>query len=70
MRIELTMSKFEQELRVRLAAGEDPEAVACWYMRVLIKANLPYEALSPFEREFEQRMRSAALRWQRQRSRH
>jgi hypothetical protein len=64
------MSKFEQELRVRLAEGEDPEAVAYWYMRVLIKANLPYEALSPFEQEFEQRMRAACAQWLRQRRIH
>jgi hypothetical protein len=64
------MSKFDQELCARLAAGEDPEEVAHWYLHVVAEAKLSYEDLSPFEQKFWEQMTSAYARWRRQRSLH
>jgi hypothetical protein len=58
------MSKYEKELRRRLALGEDNlEATATWYMKCVAADKLEWKDMSVFEVRFWKRIYTAFGRW-------
>jgi hypothetical protein len=62
------MSKYEEELRQRLASGEDVEDIARWFTERMAEGPAP--DLSEFEVKFFKRIVAAFLQWQSKRKLH
>ena len=62
------MSKYETELRRRLANGEPLDEVAMWYINcAAADEHSDWNDLSVFEVRFWERIEKAFRKWQRQR---
>jgi energy-converting hydrogenase A subunit M len=57
------MSKFEKELRRRLASGDDVEETACWYIDCMAVGKVQNSDLTPFELKFWKQIVAAFIRW-------
>jgi len=57
------MSIYDEELRRRLARGDDPEEVARWYIDRTIESKLRWKDLTVFEVRFWKRIDRAYTRW-------
>ena len=64
------MSKFESELRQRLASGADIEKTAMWFIDCMIKQRMEWKDLSVFEVRFVKRIREAYVQWMARRKLH
>ena len=64
------MSKYEAELRRRLASGADVEKTAMWFIECMIRNNMAWKDLSVFEVRFVKRIHEGYARWMANRKLH
>ena len=64
------MSKYESELRRRLASGEDIEETARWYIDCVIRHRMEWKDMSVLEVRFMKQYREGYLRWMANRKLH
>jgi hypothetical protein len=64
------VSKYEAELRRRLASGADVEETANWFIDCMIKQRMEWRDLSVFEVRFVKRIREAYVQWMARRKLH
>ena len=64
------MSKYESELRRRLASGEDIEETARWYIDCVIRHRLEWTDMSVLEVRFMKQYREGYLQWMANRKLH
>ena len=64
------MSKYEAELRRRLASGDDVEETANWFIDCVIKQRMEWKDLSVLEVRFMKRIHEGYTRWMANRKLH
>ena len=64
------MSKYEAELRRRLASGDDVEKTAAWFIDCMAKQRIEWKDLSVLEVRFMKRIHEGYTRWMANRKLH